>query len=105
ADARTAYLATRRRFPASAAAKLAAFSLGRLAADVEKRNHEAQKWFLVYLSEAPDGGLAEGARARLLKLRLAAGDRQGAAQAAEQYLRHHPAGPQAAAARKLASEP
>lgn len=68
ARAREALLALRERFPADRRARTAAFLLGRVALDLEHDPTRAGAWFSTYLSEAPDGPLAEEARRRLAEL-------------------------------------
>jgi hypothetical protein len=97
-------LAIRERFPSHANATMAAFSLGRLAAEGQSNPRAAIKWFKTYLQNAPSGSLAEAARERVLltyvKLGKAAQSAQ-AEQAAKVYLRHHPSGRYANVARSL----
>lgn len=66
--ARDALLALRRRFPADARARTAAFLLGRVAFDIEADPTRAREWFSTYLAEAPGGALAGEARRRLDEL-------------------------------------
>lgn len=96
-QARSALLEVRRRFPERAG--LAAYSLGRLAFDVQRDPSEALRWFEVYLSGAPTGPMAQGARARRLQAALQLGDANRVQRAADDYLEHHPDGALAERAR------
>lgn len=99
--ARRAYTSLRTRYPQAAEARLAAFAMARLAADVDREPQRAIHWLRVFLGESPSGELAASARARLMDT-LASQGRQGeAAEVARDYLRHHPAGPHAGIARAL----
>ncbi len=104
AKARTALTTLRSRFPNHPNALVAAFTLGRLAYEVEGNNAQAVRWFRVYLRGAPSGSLAEGARGRLLQALSRIGDQAGAREAAASYLKHHPNGPHAGKARSLLSK-
>lgn len=98
--AREAYLAARRRFPNSAEAGIAAFSLGRLASDSGHAT-DATAWFKRYLNEQPGGPLAREAAGRLMELLRQSGDEARAREAAEGYLKRYPTGPHAALARSV----
>jgi transmembrane sensor len=95
--AREAYLAARRRFPNSAEAGIAAFSLGRLASDSGHAT-DATAWFQRYLNEQPGGPLAREAAGRLIELLRQSGNAARAREAAEDYLKRYPTGPHAALA-------
>ncbi len=95
-------LGLRERFPADAHAATAAFLLGRSAAEQERDNAQAERWFSVYLAEQPAGVLAGDALMRLAETRARGGDAAGAAAAARRYLALEPHGPHAARARRLA---
>lgn len=99
--AHEALLVLRRRFAGSREAAMAAFRLGRVALDLEHDSRAAAAWYETYLRESPGGPLAADARARLIQIRLALGDRDGARSAARDYLLRHPEGPQAGSARAL----
>lgn len=99
--AERALLSIRQRFPEHPNANVAAFSLGRLASEARGDQRAAIKWFQTYLRANPSGGLAEGARGRLLTAHLQAGDRVAARAAAKDYLKHHPSGRHASVARSL----
>jgi TolA-binding protein len=103
--ARQAQLKLRERFPGHSAAALSAFYLARSSLDIEGRPGDAARWFRVYLSEAPSGGLAAGARSNLMSILLSMGDSAGARAVARDYVRYHPDGPNAKQARALLSEP
>jgi ferric-dicitrate binding protein FerR (iron transport regulator) len=98
--AREAYLATRRRFPSSAEAGIAAFSLGRLASDSGHAT-DATAWFQRYLNEQPGGPLAREAAGRLIELLRQSGNDARAREAADNYLKRYPTGPHAALARSV----
>jgi hypothetical protein len=99
--AKQALLRIRSRFPGHPNASVAAFSLGRLASEVQGDQREAIKWFRKYLASGATGALAEGARGRLLMAYLQLGDRASARKAAKEYLQHHPKGRHATVARSL----
>jgi len=94
----------RKRFPGSANAAAAAFSLGRIAFERRGAYAEAVRWFSTYLSEAPNGPLMGDAVGRLMEARERQGDRAGARSDAEQYLRRFPRGPYAPLAKRLLQE-
>jgi hypothetical protein len=92
--------AVRARFGQSEDAAVAAYLLGRIAAEHHRNHAEAARWFRTYLAERPGGRLDREAEGRLLES-LAFMDRDTAREAARIYLQHHPAGPHAAFARNL----
>jgi TolA-binding protein len=94
----------RRRFPGSANAAAAAFSLGRIAFERRAAYSEAVRWFSTYLDEAPNGPLMGDAVGRLMESRHRKGDRAGARADAEQYLRRFPRGPYASLATRLLND-
>jgi TolA-binding protein len=94
----------RRRFPGSANAAAAAFSLGRIAFERRGAYSEAVRWFSTYLEEAPNGPLMGDAVGRLMESRHRKGDRAGAHADAERYLRRFPRGPYASLATRLLDE-
>ena len=94
----------RQRFPSSADASTAAFTLGRLAFEHQHEYAEAVRWFATYLREQPGGPLMGDAFGRLMEARLRAGDEAGARVDAEQYLRRFPEGPYASQARGILSK-
>jgi TolA-binding protein len=102
--AREAYLAARRRFPASSEAGISAFSLGRLASDAGHAT-DAIAWFKRYLTEQPSGPLAREAAGRLLELLHQGGNEAAAREAATRYLQRYPTGPHAALAQSLLARP
>jgi hypothetical protein len=98
--ARRALVTLRRRSPKSAAAKSAAFLLGRLADDGGSPA-AAIPWYEAYLSESPSGTFATEAAGRRMRAVFRS---QGAAAAralAEDYLRKYPTGPYATSAREI----
>ena len=84
--------AVRRRFPATWHSRVAAFLLGRHAAEKAGNPKEAISWFQQYLMEEPAGSLAQEALGRLLGLLRRAGQQAEAARAARLYLERHPDG-------------
>lgn len=99
--ARQALLGVRERFPGTGTAALAAYSLGRLAVDLQSNDREAVKWFRTYLAGGGSGQVAAGARGRLMDALLRLGDRKGAREVASDYLRYHPNGRHARVAESL----
>jgi TolA-binding protein len=91
----------RRRFPRSANAAAAAFSLGRIAFERRGAYAEATRWFATYLEEAPNGPLMGDAVGRLMEARQRQGDLAGARADAERYLERFPKGPYASVAKRL----
>jgi hypothetical protein len=103
ARAKRAYAAARARFPGSADAALAAFSLARLAAQ-EGAQPDAARWFETYLREASQGPLAREALGRAMEARDKQGDHDTAKAHAARYLATSPEGPHARLARKIMGE-
>lgn len=104
-QAEHALLALRRRFPGSAEAGLAAFSLGRLEFDEFRAHSAAAGWFRTYLKERPGGAMAREALGRLMEAAHRAGDRASAEETARRYLRDYPSGPHAELASRLVPSP
>jgi TolA-binding protein len=104
ARAVTALRVLRQRFPSSAEASIAAFTLGRIAFEQKHAYAEAVTWFATYLREQPSGPLMGDSVGRLMEARLRAGDQTGARTDAEQYLRRFPEGPYASEARGILSK-
>jgi transmembrane sensor len=96
-----ALVAMRARFPGSAAAGTAAFTLGRIVFEKDHDYSQAARWFETYLREQPSGPLMGDAFGRLMEARLRAGDTLRARTSAEQYLGRFPAGPYSAEARGI----
>ncbi len=94
----------RKRFPSSANAAAAAFSLGRIAFERRGAYADAVRWFSTYLDEAPNGPLMGDAVGRLMESRYRKGDRAGARSDAEEYLKRFPRGPYASLATRLTAE-
>jgi hypothetical protein len=94
----------RARFPASPESASAAFQLGRAAFDGRANYAEAERWFTLYLSEAPTGAFARDALGRVLECRLRTGDRAGARVIAQRYLTAYPGGPHAEEAKSALSD-
>ncbi|MGE3674210.1 MAG: FecR domain-containing protein [Polyangiaceae bacterium] len=93
--ARQAYLTARRRFPGTASAAMAAFSLGRFGGG------DALSWFQRYLTEQPSGALAKEALGRILELQNSGGADAAALSTARRYLAQYPSGPHAPLARAV----
>lgn len=104
AQSRRALIALRQRFPNHPNATVAAFTLGRIAHDMQGDPANAIGWFRKYLRSAPSGALAEGARGRMVRALSALGRKAEAQQAARAYLAHHPTGPYAPTARSLLAD-
>jgi transmembrane sensor len=98
--AEQALKAVRARFARGEDAAMAAYLLGRMAAEVRRDHGEAAQWFRTYLVERPSGRLGREAEGRLLES-LAFMDRYTAREAARAYLGRYPTGPHAAFARNL----
>lgn len=97
--AKRVLLAERKRFPASRAARDAAFFLARLAED---EGGGALEWYDRYLSESPRGTYAPQALGRKMLLVHAQQGAGAARPLAAEYLAQYPNGPHAASARKIA---
>ena len=91
----------RQRFPGTAQASLAAFTLARVHFDQRRAYDEAARWFRTYLKEQPGGALSREAQGRLMEALDRAGDRAAATQLAKSYLATNPDGPHARLARSL----
>ena len=98
--AEQALKAVRTRFGRGEDAAVAAYLLGRIAAENHRDHADAARWFRTYLAERPGGRLDREAEGRLLES-LAFMDRNTAREAARVYLQHYPSGPHAAFARNL----
>ena len=94
----------RHRYPDSADAATAAFTLGRIAFERRGAYEEAAHWFATYLEEQPRGPLMGDAVGRLMEARQRAGDRAGARMDATRYLLRFPEGPYAPAARVILAD-
>jgi TolA-binding protein len=94
----------RQRFPRGDAAATAAFALGRISFERGGAYDSAVRWFSTYVSERPSGPLVGDAFGRLMEARQRAGDREGARQDAERYIRRFPEGPYASVARAILAE-
>jgi transmembrane sensor len=99
-QAKAALQLLRKNFPTHPNAAIAAFTLGRMAQELDHNDKAALKWYRTYLSQEPQGRMAEGARARVLKGALRVGSTQEVQAAARDYLAHHPSGSSAALARQ-----
>ena len=102
--AHRAFAALVKRFPDDRLAGDAAFSLGRLAFE-GGRPTEAARWFKRYVSDWPNGPLAEQAAGRLLESAIRMQDAEATRSAARAYLARAPKGAQAALAHGVLAEP
>lgn len=102
--ARRGLLAQRSRYRSSAAARAAAFVLGRMADDAGSPN-EALGWYETYLNESPGGSFAAEASGRRLVALVRLNNVQAARAAAESYLKRFPRGAHAAYAEELLRRP
>ena len=100
---RRALLAERSRFPGSKEARTAAFLLGRINDDQDHAPAAAIEWYDRYLREAAGGPFAPEALGRKMIAVSKVSGREAARPVAEQYVRRHPQGSYAAAARELLS--
>ncbi len=98
--AERALLALRARFAGTRHSAAAAFLLGRTE-ESAGRPREADRWYRVYLDEAPDGELAADSLAGRMRAAISLGDNAAARPLARQYLQRYPAGVHAEAARHL----
>lgn len=99
--AREVLLDLRARAPRTPEATRAAFVLGVLSLETFQAPAEAARWFQLCVEDAPDGPLANEARGRRVQSLHAAGDRDGARDAAVRYLDRDPDGPFAPFARAM----
>ncbi len=95
----TAY---RDRFPGTGRSRIAGFLLGRIASDQEGDLRAAARWFDGYLTEDPDGPLAEEALGRLMIVYTKIGRSSEAEKAARRYLKKYENGSFEAVARSIA---
>jgi hypothetical protein len=102
--ARRTLLTERRRFSSSAAARDAAFLLGRLE-EADQRPSSAIEWFDTYLGESPAGTYASEALGRKMVLVQRTRSDAAAGPLAAQYLARFPDGAYAATARWLTRAP
>jgi TolA-binding protein len=100
--AKRVLLAERQRFPNSAAARDAAFFLGRIAED--GGGGSAVEWYERYVAESPRGAYASQALGRKMMLLYKQRGVATAKPVAADYLARYPNGPYAAAARKIEQE-
>ena len=101
ADAKSALMTIRERFGSSKRAETAAFVLGRVYLELQGSPAGAAKWFKRYLSETPNGPLAEEALGRLFDAYDRSGRAETAKRYAEQYLSKYPSGLFAESARQV----
>jgi len=93
--------AIRRRFPATASAAEATFTLGTISVHQIKDHDDAASWFKLYLKQWPEGPLALAARGRLVECLHRAGRGAEACAAARAYRTDHPRGPHIRFVRKV----
>lgn len=98
--AKRAYVAARQRLPGSNQAALAAFTLGRMAAQTGDEV-DATRWFDTFLSERPNDRLAREAMGRSMELLDKRGETTRARSLADQYSTKYPDGPHVKLARKI----
>ncbi len=103
--ARRVLVSLRKRSRGTEQARLAAFRLGRLAFDTRRDYKEAVRWLRRFIAEAPAHSLAGHARGRLMLALKRCGEAEAAAKNAAIYLREHPGGSYAAAARGILQLP
>lgn len=96
-----ALISLRNRFGKSKKARLAAFLIGRSAMDSSHSPTIASQWFERYLSEAPNGDMAEEAFGRLMTIYSQMNKLGMAQQIATQYLDRYPSGLYARRAQQL----
>jgi TolA-binding protein len=101
--ARQTLQAQRTRFPKSAAARDAAFFLGRIAED-RADSRGAIEWYDRYFGDAPGGPYASQALGRKLMLVYRQGGAERARTIARDYLERFPSGSYAAAAKNIVRE-
>lgn len=82
-------MTVRERFGGSKRAKIAAFLLGRVALELNKKPAEGITWLKTYLEEDPGGPLAEEALGRLINAYMKTGRKQQASKTAEIYLQKY----------------
>jgi TolA-binding protein len=78
----------RSRFPGAGQSQTAAFLLAKFALE-SSRMTDAERWFETYLSESPDGPLAEEALGRLISVYSKLGKSDKATESAEIYIRKY----------------
>jgi outer membrane protein assembly factor BamD (BamD/ComL family) len=98
--ARLALRAERTRFPTTAEGREAAYFLGNLAED-DGSPRTAVTWFARYLHENPSGTYASQALGRTMIIHSQQHESALARADAEEYLRRHPTGSYAEAARRI----
>ncbi len=95
-------LSVRQRFPSSASAGVAAYTLG-VTADRKGDLGGAARWFSTYLAEQPGGPLAREALGRLMEAESRLGQTAQAQTSAKKYLERYPQGPHRDVAKRLLS--
>jgi TolA-binding protein len=93
----------RKRYPRSAAASTASYSLGIAAFEHSAAYRESARWFDVYLRERPSGPLAAEALGRLMESYDRLGRREKAEATARRYLNAYPNGAHRDVALRLTS--
>lgn len=100
-EAKHTYTMIRSGFPGTQAAAGAAFSLGRIAYDVDKDYAAAVDWFQTFLTENHGRGLVREAWGRLMESYAKADRHTDAVATAKRYLTLYPDGPHAPLARSI----
>jgi TolA-binding protein len=93
-------LSLRKRFPAAADGRAAAFMLGRLQ-EGRGRSSQAKTWYETYLAESPSGSFAAEALAGKMRTVLSVSGRAAARPIARDYLSRYPTGVHAKTARDI----
>ena len=94
-------VALRKRFPMSNKARLAAFIIGRSAMDASGNLSVATQWFQMYLTESPDGPMAEEVHGRLMTVYGRMNRPAAAKRIAARYLQRYPTGLYAGRAKQV----
>ena len=97
------YKTVRKRFPKTAEAQRAAFTLGRIFLEQKESPKQAAKWFEVCYKDNRQGTMAREAAGRLIEALDRSGDRARAKTAAEEYHKRYPNGPHTKLAEKILS--
>lgn len=99
-----AYKAVRMRFPGTAEAQRAAFTMGRIEFEAHGKYLDAVRWFRACIADNAGGVMTREASGRLVEALDRAGDRRGARNAAQNYLAAYQNGPHAALAKQILSK-
>jgi TolA-binding protein len=99
------YRSVRSRFPGTAEAQRAAFTMGRIEFEAHGRYRDAAQWFQVCVDDNARGAMTREAYGRLVEALDKSGDLKGAQKAARTYLASFKHGPHAELAKQVLSEP